>query len=125
MSPVLKQQSSLELRISLTSYSVSLFNSIGGGGCCSLCGKGFGKAGSSWETWNTGWTPRNCCRRRTVTECVPGVPIILNGPRFFSASFLEGWVVQKNFAFTYTWSPILKAGDGICCFLVAFLGLCD
>src|SRR5258706_13949919 len=40
--------------------------------------------------------------------------IILNGPRFFSASFLEGWVVQKNFAFTYTWSPILKAGDSIC-----------
>src|SRR6266436_2646818 len=83
------------------------------GGGCSLCGKGFRKVGSSWETWNTGWTPRNCCRRWTVMECVPGVPIISNGPRFFSTSFLEGQVVQKNFAFTYTWLPILKAGDGI------------
>src|SRR5258708_38449331 len=95
------------------------------GGGCSLCGKGFGKAGSSWEMWNTGWTPQNCCRRWTVMECVPGVPIILNSPRFFSTSFLEGRVVRKNFTFTYTWSPILKAGDGIHCFLVAFLGLCD
>src|SRR6266436_4276896 len=84
-----------------------------GGGGCSLCRKGFGKAGSSWEMWNMGWTPWNCCRRWTVTECVPRVPIISNGPRFFSASFLEGWVVRKNFAFTYTQSPILKAGDGI------------
>src|SRR5258708_23774809 len=75
--------------------------------------------------WNKGWTPQNCCRRQTVTECVPRVPIISNGPRFFSASFLEGWVVQKNFTFTYTWSPILKAGDSIHCFLVVFLGLCD
>src|SRR6266436_7745568 len=113
MLPVLKWRSSLELRISLTSYSVSLSNSIGRGGGCSLCGKGFGKVGLSWEMWKTGCTPRNCCGRQTVMECVSGVPIILNGPRFFSASFLEGWVVQKNFAFTYTRLPILKAGDGI------------
>src|SRR5258708_39422562 len=74
----------------------------GGGGGCSLYRKGFGKAGSSWETWKTGCTPRNCCGRWIVMECVPRVPIILNGPRFFSTSFLEGWVVQKNFTFTYT-----------------------
>src|SRR5260221_473471 len=110
---VLKWQYSLELRNLLTSYFVSLLNSIGRGGGCSLCRKGFGKAGSSWEMWNMGWTPWNCCGRRTVMECVPRVPIISNGPRFFSASFLKGWVVQKNFAFTYTWSLILKAGDGI------------
>ena len=36
MSPVLKWQSSLELRISLTSYSVLLSNSIGGGGLFSV-----------------------------------------------------------------------------------------
>src|SRR5258708_39748843 len=63
--------------------------------------------------WNMGWTPWNCCGRQTVMECMPRVPIISNGPRFFSTSFLEGRVVWKNFAFTYTWSPILKAGDGI------------
>src|SRR5258708_32723507 len=56
-------------------------------------------------------------------ECngVHAQPIISNGPRFFSASFLKGWVVQKNFAFTYTWSPILKAGDGIHWWSTAFL----
>src|SRR5260221_10895394 len=93
---------------------------LAGGGGCSLCGKGFGKAGSSWETWKMGWTPQNCCGRQIVTEYVPRAPIILNGPRFFSASFLEGWVVQKNFTFMYTWSPTLKAGDGICWWSTAF-----
>src|SRR5260221_6533627 len=88
-----------------------------GGGGCSLCRKGFGKAGSSWETWKTGCTPRNCCGRQTVMECMPGVPIISNGPRFFSTSFLEGRVVRKNFAFTSTQSPILMTGNGIPGFL--------
>src|SRR6266481_2153632 len=83
------------------------------GGGCSLCRKGFRKVGLSWEMWKMGWTPWKCCGRQTVMECVPGVPIISNGPRFFSTSFLEGWVVWKNFTFTYTWLPILKAGDGI------------
>src|SRR5258708_19861267 len=72
-----------------------------------------------------GWTPWNCCGRWTVMEWVPSVPIISNGPRFFSASSLEGQVVQKNFTFTYTQLPILKAGDGIHCLLVVFLGLCN
>src|SRR5258707_15641299 len=36
MSPVLKWWSSLELRISLTSYSILLSNSIGGGGLFSV-----------------------------------------------------------------------------------------
>src|SRR5258708_39519472 len=97
-----------------------IFVGGGGGGGCSLCGKGFGKVGSSWEMWKTGCTPWNCCGRQTVMECVPGVPIISNGPRFFSTSFLEGRVVRKNFAFTYTQSPILKAGDGICWWSAAF-----
>src|SRR5258708_30950969 len=83
------------------------------GGGCSLSRKGFGKAGLSWEMWKMGWTPQNCCRRWTVMECVPGVPIIMNSPRFFSTSFLKGQVVWKNFTFTYTWLPILKAGDSI------------
>src|SRR5258708_38236948 len=91
----------------------------GGGGCC-LCRKGFRKVGSSWEMWKMGWTPQNCCGRQTVMECMPRVPIISNSPRFFSASFLEGQVVWKNFAFTYTWLPILKAGDGICWQSAAF-----
>src|SRR5258708_25517471 len=89
-------------------------NSFGGGGGCSLWGKGFWKAGSSCETWKTGWTPWNCCGRWIVMECIPGVPIISKGPRFFSTSFLEGQVVRKNFAFMYAWSPTLKVGGGIC-----------
>src|SRR5258708_7073613 len=103
-----------------TSYSISPFNSIGRGGGFFFFGEGFGKVGSSWEMWNMGWTPWNCCGRQTVMECVPRVPIISNSPRFFSASFLKGWVVWKNFTFTYTWSPILKAGDGICWQSTAF-----
>src|SRR5258708_20782494 len=81
------------------------------GGGCSLCGKGFRKAGLSWEMWKMGWTPWNCCGRGTVTECMPGVLIILNGPSFFSASFLEVKFVGRNFVFTYTRYQILKAGD--------------
>src|SRR5260370_7804145 len=111
MSPFLKRLASLEFGISLYSYSLLPSNFIGGGGGCSLCGKGFGKAGSSWETWKTGCTPWNCCGRRTVMECMPRVPIISNGPRFFSAGFLEGQVVWKNFVFTYTQSPILHPAD--------------
>src|SRR5258708_40066900 len=90
------------------------------GGGCSFCRKGFGKVGSSWEAWKMGGTPRNCCGRRTVMECVPRVPIILNGPRFFSVRFLEGRVVEKNSTFTYTQLPILKAGDGIHWWSAAF-----
>src|SRR5258708_40027975 len=86
-----------------------------GGGVVLCVGRG-----SSWETWKTGWTPWNCCGRWTVMECVPRVPIISNSPRFFSASFLKGQVVWKNFAFTYTWLPILKAGDGIHWWSTAF-----
>src|SRR5258708_20587189 len=101
----------MEVFIYLKFFLIVQFYWKGGG--CSLCRKGFRKVGSSWEMWNMGWTPQNCCGRWTVMECMPGVPIILNSPRFFSASFLEGWVVQKNFTFTYTQLPILKAGDGI------------
>src|SRR5260221_14615078 len=86
----------------------------GGGGGFFLWGKGFWKAGSSCEMWKTGWTTQNCCGRQIVMECIPRVPIILKGPRFFSASFLEGRVVWKNFAFTYVQSLTLKAGGGIC-----------
>ena len=38
----------------------------------------------------------------------------LKWSQVFSASFLEGQVVWKNFTFTYAQSPTLKAGDGIC-----------
>ena len=38
--------------------------------------------------------------------------IISKGPRYFSASFLEGWVVQMLSDLMKTLSPILKSGGG-------------
>ena len=39
--------------------------------------------------------------------------IISKGPRYFSASFLEGWVVQMLSDLTKTLSPIWKSGGGV------------
>ena len=39
--------------------------------------------------------------------------IISKGPRYFSASFLEGWVVRMLSDLTKTLSPILKSGSGV------------
>ena len=41
--------------------------------------------------------------------------IISNGPRYFSASFLEGQVLQMLSDLTKTLSPILKFGGGVQC----------
>ena len=40
--------------------------------------------------------------------------MIVKGPRFLSASFLEGLVVWKYLALIKAWSPILKSGAGVC-----------
>ena len=39
--------------------------------------------------------------------------ILSKGPRYFSASLLEGWVVQMSSDFTKTLSLILKSGGGV------------
>ena len=41
--------------------------------------------------------------------------IISKGPRYFSVSFLEGWVVQMLLDLTKTLSPILKSGSRVQC----------
>ena len=43
----------------------------------------------------------------------PTCAIISKGPRYFSASFLEGWVVQMLLDLTKTLSPILKSSGGV------------
>jgi hypothetical protein len=50
--------------------------------------------------------------------------MMLEGPRYFSESFFEGWVVWKNFAFTKALSPTLRRDLVLVCrLLIAFLGL--
>ena len=49
---------------------------------------------------------------RSVNECVPTCAMTSNGPRYFSASFLDGQVVQKNCAFTKAWELVGKLGAG-------------
>ncbi len=51
---------------------------------------------------------------------VPGFPITLYGPRFFSESFLDGHLVQKNFALTYAWSLIFSLGASALCLSTFF-----
>ena len=89
--------SSLESKISLTSYSISPSTCRGSGGGCCWRGNRLGRAGSSCDTWKTRWTEQNWHGRQRVMEWVPGFPIMLYGPRFFSESFLDGHLVLKNF----------------------------
>src|SRR5260370_21918873 len=70
-----KRLSNFELRISLTSYSMSPSISTGGGGGWAHCGNGSGSAGSNWDMWKTGWTERKCWGRQRVNECEPGMAI--------------------------------------------------
>ena len=72
----------------------------------------FGVAGSSWDTWNTGWTECMKLGRQIVNDSELTCAMIRYGPRFFLESFLEGWVDWKYLALTYTWLPTLKSGAG-------------
>ena len=59
-----------------------------------------GVAGSSWETWKTGWMVCIESGSHSVNECEPTCMIMAYGPRFFSESFLDGRVDQKYLALT-------------------------
>ena len=48
----------------------------------------------------------------SVIKCIPTCAMTLNGPRYFSASFLDGQAVQKNCAFTKAWELVRKFGAG-------------
>ena len=48
----------------------------------------------------------------SVIECVLTCVMTLNGPRYFSMSFLDGRVARKNCAFTKAWEPVGKLGAG-------------
>jgi hypothetical protein len=58
----------LESRMAVISYSISPSISIGGGGGWVQFRIVFGVAGSSWETWKTGWIARRWSGSRRVTE---------------------------------------------------------
>ena len=49
-----------------------------------------------------------------VGEMEPTLAMISKGPRYFSASFLEGRVVQILSDLMKTLSPILKSSGGVC-----------
>ena len=105
-------QSSLESRIDDISYSVLPSTSTRGGGDCIRSGMELGVAGLSIETWNTVCTERMAFGSQRVKEWVLACAIMVKGPKYFSASFLEGCVVQKNCARTKTCCPTLKSGAG-------------
>ena len=57
--------------------------------------------------------------------------MISKGPRYFFASFLEGWVVWMLSDLTKTLSPILKSSSGVQClsmeteYCFCMLDMCD
>ena len=53
--------------------------------------------------------------RQRVKEMEQTWAIISKGPRYFSVSFLEGWVVQMLLDLTKTLSPILKSDSRVQC----------
>ena len=101
-----------ESKISEISYSGSPLISTGGGGDWVCSGMMFPCAGSSIDMWKTGWTAHMLSGNRSIIECIPTCAMTLNGPRYFSASFFDGWVVWKNCAFTKAWEPVRKLRAG-------------
>ena len=85
----------------------------GAGGSSKHCWKELGVAGSSIETWNTGWTALIVSGRRSVNDCGLSWAIISYGLRYFSESFFDGRVVQKYCNLTNTDCPAWKSGG--CC----------
>jgi hypothetical protein len=53
------------------------------------------------------------CPSASVQDRGPTWLMMSKGPRYFSESFFEGRVVQKNFAFTKALSPTLNSEGGI------------
>jgi len=74
----------------------------GAGGGLERCWKVLGVAGSSIETWNTGWVALIVSGRQSVKDCGLGWAIISYGPRYFSESFFDGQVVRKYCDLTNT-----------------------
>jgi hypothetical protein len=68
--------------------------------------------GSSMETWKTGCTACIVVGRQSVQDRGPTWLMMSKGPRYFSESFFEGQVVQKNFAFTKALS-LLGSGSRV------------
>ena len=95
------------------SYSGSPSMITGAGGGLERCWKVLGMAGSSIETWNTGWMALMVSGRQSVKDCRLGWAIILYGSRYFLESFFDGRVVWKYCDLTNTDCPTWKSGG--CC----------
>ena len=85
---------------------------------------GFGNAGSSMETWNTGCTTRKLSGSRRVTEWVPGCARILRAKKLVR-KFLRWSGSTKELSldkcFTTDWEFGCSGSSGICSNLVAAL----
>ena len=101
-----------ESKIFEISYSGSPLISTRGGGDWVRSGMTLPCVGSSIDTWKTGWTACMLSGNCSVNECIPTCAMTSNGPRYFSVSFLDGWVVWKNCAFTKAWEPVGKLEAG-------------
>ena len=76
-----------ESKISEISYSGLPSISTGGGGDWVCSGMTLPCAGSSIDTWKTGWTARMLSGNRSINECVPTCAMTSNGPRYFPRVF--------------------------------------
>ena len=104
------QWSILELRISSISYSVSPSMSTRVDRVCTWLGVLFDVAGSSCETWKTGWMDFIESESWSVIKWVAAYVMIVKGTGFLSVSLLGSLVVYKYLALTKVWSLILKSG---------------
>ena len=95
-------QSILESTILEISYSGSPSMITSTGGNSEHCWKVLDVAGSSIETWNTGWAALMVSGRRSVKDCGLGWAIVSYGPRYFSESFFDRRVVWKYCDLTNT-----------------------
>ena len=109
----LRRRSSFESRMPATSCSASPSISTGSGGGCVRPSKWASWAGSNCETCHTGCMQRIPSGSRRTKDAGPAMPMISNGPRYLSANFREGRVVQINSARRKTLSPMFKMGAGV------------
>ena len=76
-----------------------------GGRDCIRLGISFRVAGSSMETWKTGWTPWNVSRSRRIQEWDPDCAKISNGSKYLLDNLCDGQLIWKNFPLTKACFP--------------------
>ena len=82
-----------ESKISEISYLGLPLILIRGGGDWMHSGIMLPWVGLSIDTWKMGWTACILSGKQSVNECDPTCAMTLEGFKYFSTSFLDGWVV--------------------------------